>query len=118
MSENNLTIPAALTIPGLAPVENQVDNGDNPVPAPEKEKEIDYEALYRESAKSVTELTAERDSLLKENEELRGARDAAITDSNKTKELNYTLARQLNLTQEVKRSPEEIMRDLFLTKGV
>lgn len=78
---------------------------------------IDYETLYRQTSETLAELTAERDSLLTENTELRAARDAAIADGQKTKELNYTLARQLNIEQDSKKSPEEIMASMFLKKG-
>ena len=43
-----------------------------------------------------TNLTAERDSLRDENAELIAARDAAQTEAQETKKLNYTLARQLD----------------------
>ena len=113
MSENNLTIPAALTIPN---VENTVGNVDNSVAAPVSTPEVNYEELYRQSAKSIAELTAERDSLLSENAELRTARDNAIADGQKTKELNYTLARQLDLKTNVQKQPEEMMAEMFLNK--
>lgn len=94
-------------------VENNVDNGKMTL-TPEEENQIDYEALYRESAQALSDLTAERDSLLSENTELRSARDAALADSAKIKEVNYTLSRQLNIQQGVQRQPENIMADIFL----
>lgn len=92
-------------------VDNNVETVEK---TPEAETPIDYEVLYRESAKAVSDLTAERDSLLSENTELRSARDAALADSAKIKEVNYTLSRQLNIQQEAQRQPETIMADMFL----
>ena len=99
-------------------MENTVENVDNTLHAPETGPTINYEELYQQSAKSVSDLTAERDSLLKENAELRAARDNAITEGQKTKELNYTLARQLDLHTDVQKQPEQIMAEMFLSKGV
>lgn len=99
-------------------VDNPVESGDNPLQSDQGQKEVNYEALYQEASRSVLELTAERDSLLSENTQLRTARDEAIADSAKIKEMNYTLSRQLNIKQEVKRQPEDIMADMFLKKGV
>lgn len=98
-------------------VEKNVENVDNLTKGSQTGDPINYEELYRQAAESVTELTAERDSLLSENTELRAARDAAIADGQKTKELNYTLARQLNIQQDVQKQPEQIMADMFLKKG-
>lgn len=98
-------------------VDNLVETVDNSTEGSQSDQEINYETLYRQSADALSELTAERDSLLSENAELRAARDAAIADGQKTKELNYTLARQLNIAQDSKKSPEEIMASMFLKKG-
>lgn len=78
---------------------------------------IDYESLYQEASKSLLELTAERDSLLHENESLRAAKDQAISDGAKAREMNYTLSRQLNVAQSVRKIPEEVMASMFLKKG-
>ena len=98
-------------------VENQVDSVENSTESSQAGEVIDYETLYRQTSETLAELTAERDSLLSENTELRAARDAAIADGQKTKELNYTLARQLNIQQDVTKQPEEIMAGMFLKKG-
>lgn len=45
---------------------------------------------------SVSDLTAERDSLREENITLIAARDAAVSEAAETKKVNYTLARQLD----------------------
>lgn len=98
-------------------VDNNVENVENAAGGSQDAGAIDYEALYREASKSITELTAERDSLLSENTELRNSRDAALADSAKIKEVNYTLSRQLNLQHEIQREPENILAEMFLKKG-
>lgn len=98
-------------------MDNNVGTMDNAATGDQGEPEINYETLYQEASKSILELTAERDSLLSENKELRDSRDAAIADNAKTKEVNYTLSRQLNLQQEIRREPENILADMFLKKG-
>ena len=98
-------------------VDKNVGSVDNPEAGDQGAPEINYETLYQEASKSILELTAERDSLLSENEELRNSRDAALADNAKTKEVNYTLSRQLNLQQEIRREPEKILADMFLKKG-
>lgn len=54
------------------------------------------------------DLTAERDSLREENAGLIAARDAAQTEAQETKKLNFTLARQLDT------KPKETFEDLLL----
>ena len=97
-------------------VEKSVETVEKSTATPESATEPNYKELYKQASKSVAELTAERDSLLNENTELRSAKEAAIAESAKTKELNYTLARQLNIQQDVKRNPEDILADMFLKK--
>lgn len=59
------------------------------------------------------DLTAERDSLREENAKLIEARDAAQTEAQETKKLNFTLARQLDT------KPKETFDALLLkTMGV
>lgn len=98
-------------------VEKAVEMVENSTEGSQAGEVIDYETLYRQTSETLAELTAERDSLLSENTELRAARDAAIADGQKTKEVNYTLARQLNIQQDVQKQPEMIMADMFLKKG-
>jgi len=98
-------------------VNNNVGTVDNAAAGDQGAPEVNYETLYQEASRSILELTAERDSLLSENRELRDSRDAALADNAKTKEVNYTLSRQLNLQQEIKREPEKILADMFLKKG-
>lgn len=98
-------------------VENGVEKVDNGTEGAQGSKAVDYEALYREASQSVADLTAERDSLLTENEDLRAAKDAAIADGAKAREMNYTLSRQLNLGQKAQKQPEDILAGMFLKKG-
>lgn len=97
-------------------VEKTVDSVDKAQEGAGAPEAIDYEALYREASKSVTELTAERDSLLSENEDLRAAKDAAIADGAKAREMNYTLSRQLDIGQRVEKQPEDYLAEMFLHK--
>lgn len=82
----------------------------------ELENEINYEQLYKDATAQISELTAERDSLLAENGTLRTERDTAIADGAKAREMNYTLSRQLNLQQDVKKEPEECIYNMFLNR--
>lgn len=93
-----------------------VDNNVEKVDKPESGA-IDFESLYKQAAASVADLTAERDSLRNENDELRAARDQAIADGAKAREMNYTLSRQLNIGAQVQKQPEDILAGMFLKKG-
>lgn len=98
-------------------VDNNVETVDNRTEGSQNAQTVDYEALYREASQSVADLTAERDSLLTENKDLRAAKDAAIADGAKAREMNYTLSRQLNLGQQAQKQPEDILAGMFLKKG-
>lgn len=98
-------------------VDNIVETVDNGTEGAQDSKAVDYESLYREASQSVADLTAERDSLLTENKDLRAAKDAAIADGAKAREMNYTLSRQLNLGQQAQKQPEDILAGMFLKKG-
>lgn len=103
-------------------MDEKVDKGmetvDNGTEGAQNAKTVDYEALYREASQSVADLTEERDSLLSENKDLRAAKDAAIADGAKAREMNYTLSRQLNLGQQAQKRPEDILAKMFLkTEG-
>lgn len=97
-------------------VNNPVENVENAAGGSQDAGAIDYESLYREASKSITELTAERDSLLTENKDLRAKAEAAISDGAKARELNYTLARQLDLGKANDKSPEDYLAEMFLGK--
>lgn len=94
---------------------DKVDEGKET--AKQEDKKIDYMALYNAASKSIAELTAERDSLKNENDQLRTARDQAITDGQKAREMNYTLSRQLDISAKQAHQPEEILAEMFLKKG-
>lgn len=95
-------------------VDNHVENVKNAAGGSQDADAIDYEALYHEASKSITDLTAERDSLLTENKDLRAKAEAAISDGAKARELNYTLARQLDLGTKNDKQPEEYLAAMFL----
>lgn len=105
----------------MAALDNNVDNVDNPAQgsagSTQSSEAVNYEELYRAAAESITELTAERDSLKSENDQLRAARDQAITDGQKAREMNYTLSRQIDISAKQAKQPEDILADMFLKKG-
>lgn len=61
---------------------------------------------------TVDDLTAERDSFKTENEQLREQIRQLQESERKTKEVNYTLSRQLNIGA-TKKDPEEVLHDMF-----
>ena len=63
--------------------------------------------------KKLSDLTAERDSLQKEVEANRITIEEGKKDLAATKELNYTLARKVNLEKD-KKSFEETLHEAFL----
>lgn len=98
-------------------VENNVENVENAIAGSQNEKTINYEELYKQTSKTLLELTAERDSLKNENDELRKSHADMMADVVKTREMNYTLSRQLDLGQQAHKQPEDILADMFLKKG-
>ena len=98
-------------------VENNVEKAKNTSGKSQGNETVNYEELYRAATESITELTAERDSLKSENDQLRAARDQAITDGQKAREMNYTLSRQLDISAKQAKQPEDILADMFLKKG-
>lgn len=85
--------------------------GDNSV------ENADYEALYKSAQNQILELTAERDSLKNENAGLKETAEKLTVDAAKVRETNYTLSRQLDLTQAKQATPEEILGAMFNLKG-
>ena len=78
---------------------------------------VDYKTLYEGLCGTVKELQAERDSLKSENDGLRKQQEALTVESQKVRETNYTLSRQLDLTQAgAVKTPEEILYDAFIKK--
>lgn len=78
---------------------------------------VDYKTLYAGLCETVKELQAERDSLKTENDGLRKQQEQLTVETQKVRETNYTLSRQLDLTQAgAAKSPEEILYDAFIKK--
>ena len=61
----------------------------------------------------VGNLEAERDSFRTENESLIRQAEESKEELKKTKEMNYTLTRQLNVSDRVKKSAEELLSEAF-----
>lgn len=61
------------------------------------------------------DMEAERNSFEKENKDLLSEVSTIKDEMKKTKELNFTLARQMNSKPE--KSAEDILHDMFLRKG-
>ena len=61
------------------------------------------------------DMEAERNSFEKENKDLLSEVSTIKDEMKKTKELNFTLARQMNSKPE--KSAEDILHDMFLGKG-
>lgn len=101
MDENNLQGQEATTETGA---ENSVET-------------VDYESLYKAAQNQILELTAERDSLKNENAGLKETAEKLTVDAAKVRETNYTLSRQLDLTQAKQATPEEILGAMFNLKG-
>lgn len=64
--------------------------------------------------KSVDELTAERNSLKSENDELTAKVNSLTGEVAKTKEMNFTLTRRLNLDNGNNKTAEETLHDMFM----
>lgn len=64
------------------------------------------------SQSTVDDLTAERDSFKTENENLRKELQELRESERKTKEVNYTLSRQLNIGAK-KVDAEELLHEMF-----
>lgn len=78
---------------------------------------VDYKTLYTGLCETVKELQAERDSLRIENDGLRKQQEQLTVETQKVRETNYTLSRQLDLTQAgAVKTPEEILYDAFIKK--
>lgn len=60
---------------------------------------------------TVADLEAERDSFRTENDQLKASSAAAAEELKKTKELNYTLARKVNVAPT--KSAEEYLHEAF-----
>ena len=65
-----------------------------------------------DTEKKLSELTIERDSLLSENDKFRKQLDESSMELKKTKEMNYSLARAVNVGQK-KSDPEKLIKEMF-----
>lgn len=66
------------------------------------------------TAAAAADLEAERDSLINENRELRAAQQQTAAELKKTKELNFTLARQVSTgAGSLRQEAEDIIHDMF-----
>ena len=76
-----------------------------------------YAAFTANEEKAILfdDMEAERDSFKKENESLLSEISDVRSEMKKTKELNFTLARQMNSKPE--KSAEDILHDMFIRKG-
>ena len=61
----------------------------------------------------ITYLEAERDSFKTENEQLQKNIAALREENKRTKELNFTLGRKLNVEGQQQKSAEDILHDMF-----
>ena len=61
----------------------------------------------------ITDLEAERDSFKTENEQLQKDIAALKEENKRTKELNFTLGRKLNVEVQQQKSAEDILHDMF-----
>lgn len=79
----------------------------------------EYKSLSEDEQRSayiaqsdLDDLAAERNSLQDENAQLREQLKTLQESERKTKEVNYTLSRQLNIGSR-KQDPEELIHDMF-----
>ena len=71
----------------------------------------ELENMVAEQNRTISDLEAERDSLKAENESLVAADKERAEELRKTKELNFTLARQVGRADT--KSAEDILNEMF-----
>ena len=76
-------------------------------------EEEDRQEAIRGALEQLNNLQAERNSLAAENQQLREETKAAKASEAKTKEMNFTLARRLDLDNKPKKPIEEVMKEMF-----
>lgn len=64
-------------------------------------------------AGKISDLEAERDSFKNENAALQEDIKALKEENKRTKELNFTLGRKLNIEGQTQKSAEDILHDMF-----
>ena len=80
-------------------------------------KEEEIEKLVEELNTTIRDLTADRDSLKKENETLTAQQEKFEKELASTKEMNFTLARQVGKSNSEKKSLDDMLKDFFYGKG-
>lgn len=73
--------------------------------------EEELKALIDSQAETISNLTAERDSLAEENVTLKEAAAKVSEELASTKKLNFTLSRQLDTAPAI--DPGEILKEMF-----
>lgn len=81
--------------------------------SPETPPEADYKAISEALAKEISDIKAELESFKSENGNLKAQYAALQAENQKTKELNFMLARTVDAGQK-KVTAEEAMYNLFL----
>lgn len=79
----------------------------------ENEAEIDFQALSKDLAKQLSDIKAEMESFKTENQSLKEQYAALQAENQKTKELNFTLARTVDAGKK-RVTAEEAIYNLFL----
>ena len=75
------------------------------------EEKATYLSSAEATAKQVDDLTAERDSFKTENEELSNRLSSSSQELKATKELNFTLARKVNVAEN--KDPEQVIYEFM-----
>ena len=79
-----------------------------------EEEQSAFLKLQEDQETRIGDLEAERDSFKSENEKLKSDFKKNNEELKKTKELNFTLSRKVNIDAE-RKSAEEILNDMFPT---
>lgn len=61
----------------------------------------------------IDDLIAERDSLKTELEQIKQEQKLVLSELKKTKEVNFTLARQTNVNNQANKAPEDLINEMF-----
>lgn len=69
--------------------------------------------LIKDAAGQISDLEAERDSLRDENQSLKDEQKKTGEELQRTKSLNFTLARTIDTSKGKQASAEEILNDIF-----
>lgn len=69
--------------------------------------------LIKDAAGQISDLEAERDSLREENQSLKDEQKKTGEELQRTKTLNFTLARAIDISKGKQASAEETLHDMF-----